>query len=346
MILYVCRYSKTMSSARYRGYGWADRLRTRGHSVKVIYVQRGYQRDHFFNKLKKALFLLRLMALLARAKVVVFQKYAPPVFLLKFLRKKRVVFDFDDRIYDMQLLLDRMSRIRSILHASDRIVVSVDALKEELTDHFPYLASRVAVIPTLIDLARFSERPPEGRPAAPKSNLVIGWVGSSGGFSYLELIEEVLFKLLHEFREKLTFRVVSDRPFLPRRFDFPVQNVRWALERECEYFSEIDLSIMPLDDSERARSKAGFKAIQSLAAGLPVVASAIGFNKEIIRHGENGFLAENPAEFYTYLKRLATDDPLRRKMGRTARQSAWKFDYSAWEKLYLEQIFSEEAPDR
>lgn len=333
-ILYVCRYSQIMASARYRGYGWAERLRGRGHKVKVIYLQRAFQRENIFTRVKRGSFLLRLIALLWRAEVIVFQKYAPPLFILNLLRSKRIIFDFDDRIYDMQLLADRMSRIRSILHAASRIIVSVPALQEELAERFPYLNSKISIIPTLVDLSRFSKVSPDKS----ESRVIIGWVGTSGGFPYIARIEEQLSKLLNEFGGQVAFRVISERPYIPAQFKFPVENVKWTLGREFEIFTSIDISIMPLDDSERAKSKAGFKAIQSLAAGLPVVVSPIGVNREIIQHGKNGFWAAAPADFYTYLKLLIVDSKLREKMGRAAKKSAAQFDYALWEEPYLKQL--------
>jgi glycosyltransferase involved in cell wall biosynthesis len=57
-----------------------------------------------------------------------------------------------------------------------------------------------------------------------------------------------------------------------------------------------------------------------MAAGLPVVANPVGVHREMIRHGENGFLAETPAEWAEAVGRLARDPALRRRMGRAGRR--------------------------
>jgi glycosyltransferase involved in cell wall biosynthesis len=53
---------------------------------------------------------------------------------------------------------------------------------------------------------------------------------------------------------------------------------------------------------------------------LPVVASPIGSNLEIVSDGRTGFLAETPDEWYDRMRRLAEDPDLRREMGVSARR--------------------------
>ena len=82
---------------------------------------------------------------------------------------------------------------------------------------------------------------------------------------------------------------------------------------------------MPLVDSRWERGKCGYKLIQFMACGLPVVASPVGVNGQIVSHGVNGFLAQDLHEWEEALRRLLSDKNLRRRMGAKGRKrvKAW-----------------------
>jgi glycosyltransferase involved in cell wall biosynthesis len=56
-----------------------------------------------------------------------------------------------------------------------------------------------------------------------------------------------------------------------------------------------------------------------MAAGLPVVASPVGANVEIVERSQAGMLASTPAEWERALGRLAGDVELRAELGRRGR---------------------------
>jgi glycosyltransferase involved in cell wall biosynthesis len=94
---------------------------------------------------------------------------------------------------------------------------------------------------------------------------------------------------------------------------------QWSEDREVADIQEMDIGIMPLPDAPWMRGKCGYKLIQYMACGLPVVASPVGVNRDIVDHGVNGFLAETPAEWAEALGTLVTDAALRQRMGAKAR---------------------------
>jgi glycosyltransferase involved in cell wall biosynthesis len=57
-----------------------------------------------------------------------------------------------------------------------------------------------------------------------------------------------------------------------------------------------------------------------MAAGLPVIASPVGVNSEIVDHGITGFLASSTEEWVKYLRILKDDLELRRTMGLAGRR--------------------------
>jgi glycosyltransferase involved in cell wall biosynthesis len=59
-----------------------------------------------------------------------------------------------------------------------------------------------------------------------------------------------------------------------------------------------------------------------MAAGLPVVASPVGVNRQMVVPGRNGYLAASTGEWLEAFRRLAHDTDLRLKMGQSGRSQA------------------------
>jgi glycosyltransferase involved in cell wall biosynthesis len=76
---------------------------------------------------------------------------------------------------------------------------------------------------------------------------------------------------------------------------------------------------MPLPEEPWALGKSGYKLVQYMACGLPVVASPVGVNSSIVEDGVNGLLAGDTKEWRAALTRLIDDAELRASMGRAGR---------------------------
>jgi L-malate glycosyltransferase len=77
--------------------------------------------------------------------------------------------------------------------------------------------------------------------------------------------------------------------------------------------------------------------MESMAAGLPVVACRVGGNDELIRDGENGFLATagNDEEIAHRIVMLLRQPELRKKLGAAAQRDAQKFSVDDVCKQYI-----------
>ena len=77
---------------------------------------------------------------------------------------------------------------------------------------------------------------------------------------------------------------------------------------------------MPLIDSPWERGKCGYKLIQYMACGKPVIASPVGINKDIVSHGINGYVALTVDEWVKAFRALYSDAENRLAMGAKGRK--------------------------
>ncbi|MEP7309697.1 MAG: glycosyltransferase [Acidobacteriota bacterium] len=243
--------------------------------------------------------------------------------LLALRRRPPIVFDFDDAIFlpsvsDANRLigaLKRPQKVESIIRRSRHVIAG----NEYLAGYARRFNPDVTMIPTCVDTERFVPAPDAAPKMSPTArDLTVGWIGSPTTASYIRSLAGVLQRVRD--RHPFTLRVSgTGGPFeLP---GLSVDNLTWSLDREVELFNTCDVGVYPLADDEWSKGKCGFKAIEFMACGVPVVAAAVGVNREIIQDGENGFLASTADEWVDKLTRLLMDPGLRRRFAAAGRRT-------------------------
>lgn len=184
-----------------------------------------------------------------------------------------------------------------------------------------YLAQRargagaplVEIVPTVIDLSRYKVK---SLSTSGADSLRIVWIGSPSTVPYLQLLHEPLLALAKRFN--FCLRVIGGEGL--KMPGVELENLAWSEATEVAMIHSSDVGVMPLRDTAWERGKCGYKLIQYMACGLPVVASPVGVNREIVREGENGFLAATTDEWLSALTRLFADAALRRRLGEKGRR--------------------------
>ena len=228
-----------------------------------------------------------------------------------------ILHDFDEAIFvpNIHPANRRWARLRSPgrLAAACRRASAVTVQNEFLAEFARGLNSRVTVIPTPVDTQ--ARRPRAARAPGP---VVIGWIGSDTTAPYLHLVDDALARVSAEC--EIVVRVVGGDYDNARLRRLEVES--FVLEREQSDLERIDIGILPEPDDLWTRGKGGYKALLYMAAGVPVVASRVGVNPDIVVDGETGFCVSTTEEWVGALRRLALDADLRERLGRAGRERA------------------------
>lgn len=225
-----------------------------------------------------------------------------------------IVYDFDDAVF-VPYLSPRnpaMSRMKfpGKTAAICRAAACVTVGNEYLADYARRWNDRVEVVPTTIDLSRYTLAD-----TATNDRPVIGWTGTHSTYQHLDGLQAALVTLAatHDF----VVRVIGPEDY--RMAGVDVENRRWRSGSEAEDLRGIDVGVMPLPDDPWSRGKCGAKALQYMGLGIATVCSPVGVNSEIVSHGVNGLLADSHDEWVTALSALLASAPERRRLGLAGR---------------------------
>lgn len=168
--------------------------------------------------------------------------------------------------------------------------------------------------------------------------MILGWSGSHSTSPFLYLLKEVLLEL----HKKMPFKllVMGDASFNIEGLD--VEAIPWSVENEIPTLQRFDIGLYPLPlDNQWVLGKSGLKALQYMAVGLPVVATAIGANYRIIENNKTGYLVKTKEEWVNQLEILLNDPLLRKNIGTAARQNVVEnYSIQATAPVYLAIIDS------
>lgn len=315
-VLLMSRYGSKGASSRVRFLQYLPFLRSQGIDVSIVplfsnaYLDALYRGNSRFQEVFIGYFR-RMIALLRVRKfdLVIVEKelfpFFPPI-AEKILRAVGVpyVVDYDDALFHRY---DCHSRaiVRRFLGRKIDVVMRnssvVIAGNEYLADRAQRAeAQKIEIIPTVVDANRYQIKPKE-----PDRLPLVGWIGTPQTSAYLQSLLPVFDSILKQVPAR--FVAVGARPE-----DFEGTQVEvwpWSEETEVQSIQQFDIGIMPLNDSPWERGKCGYKLIQYMACGLPVVASPVGVNSEIVSPGENGHLAETLDDWKASLIQLLEADP-------------------------------------
>lgn len=335
-MLALASYPVEAASSRYRITQFIEPLAARGIDVTfspfldASLFAALYKPARFLRRLPLVALriLLRVWALVraARADVVFVQRevalFGPPLieWLAAHVLRRPLVLDLDDATWIPYAspVYGRLATILKWPGKTDRLI----RWSRVVTCGSPHIAEFVrsrggdaVVIPTVVDTRLF-------RPGQTGNNDIptIGWIGTHSTYAYIERLLPIFERLVREVPFRLT--IIGAGRTEVRVSGVEVANRPWRMDREVDDFQSLDIGVYPIADDEWSAGKAGFKAVQYMAAGVPFVMSPVGVCATMGVPGRTHFAAVTDDDWLDALRRLLTDADLRQRMSCAGRAFA------------------------
>jgi glycosyltransferase involved in cell wall biosynthesis len=229
------------------------------------------------------------------------------------VRYPKYVVDYDDAwfVFYRNRLFLRNKLDRLMARAAAVTVGSA-----YLAAYAKQFSRRVEIFPTTVDTDVYGLK----KDIEDSGALVIGWMGSAATAPQLKRIERVFALLARE--RKFTLRCIGAGDKFSLSTNITWEKRVWSQQTEVAEIQRFDIGINPLEDDSFNRGKCGYKMVQYMACGVPVVASPVGANCDIVQNGIQGLHATTIEEWVEALRRLMDDRELRLRLGKAGRQQA------------------------
>jgi len=330
-----------VASTRFRLTQVLPYLRARGWDVRFEpfaedeFLSAFYTKGH---RLKKAAYLasrsLERLALAVRAAgvdAVFIQREAALIgpayteFILHSFKGLPLIMDFDDAIWDLNLprsahpIAARMLKDPTKCWYTMRRAACVIAGSKYLAERAREVNPNVEVVPTVVSSKTWTPWP--GRlqgeffgGGVPR----IGWVGTHTTAHQLALVEPALRQLRAEGHDFELHVVGAGENF--ELGTVQLESRPWRLDEEVREFQRIDIGLAPMHSEPVYEGKCGFKQLQYMAVGVPLVSSWVGGARDFVVDGENGLVAHTADDWYRHLKSLLESQELRSRLSLNGRR--------------------------
>lgn len=280
----------------------------------------------------RARLLERVEMLSSDTKCVFIQRqadiFAPLSVERRALDSRRLVYDVDDAIWldsrrangsAFAFMKGSRRKVEWLARRADHVIAGNDYL----ADYLGRFARHLTVVPSLVDVADYPLRVHQDGPA-----LTVGWIGSRTTAPYLDAVFPALERVAQRLKPRRVLLLTvgaSTQP--PLGVDY--EALPWTPENQRLALERIDIGIMPQPRRAWVLGKCGYKALQYMASGIPVVADDVGVAAGAI--GDAGRVVGKRESWVEALLNLATDAKARTELGtRGRRRVACKYSVERW----------------
>ena len=199
----------------------------------------------------------------------------------------------------------------AVFLSADRVVVTTSALKQTIVERYGIAKDRVRIIPNYVDTRRFG---PSTNSRQHNLLLFVGRLGKEKNIQALfEAVEglDVQMAVIGDgsLKEALMARTEKDR--LRVQFLGNVPNAELPA-----HLNQASVFVLPSHIEHHPKA-----LIEAMACGLPVIGTNVSGIRELIVHGETGYLCDtSPEGIRAAIEDVLADVDLRARMGRNARE--------------------------
>jgi len=326
-IIYLTKYSINGASSRLRSFQYFPLLEKENIDVTVrpffdeAYLENFYSgKKPSIPKLLKFYFtrFFTLFTIYKYDRVVIEKELFPYFFSwfekLFYMLNIKYIVDYDDAIfhnYDMSsnklISFFLKNKIANVMKNSHCVIAGNKYLAQKAKESG---ARKIVILPTVIDIDRYKTK--EGFSNLP---IVIGWIGSPTTFKYIKKFEPIFLKLKKMFDVELHIVGAKEEKPCAKEIKF----IEWSEANEVDLITKFDIGVMPLENTPWELGKCSYKLIQYMGCGIPVVASSVGMNNDVVQDGKNGFLVNDDNQWIQRLCDLIIDKEMRISLGNFGR---------------------------
>ncbi len=231
---------------------------------------------------------------------------------------RRLVYDVDDAIWldvrrgggahRLAAFKATPRKVRWLAARADHVMAG-NAI---LADHLSKLSSSVSIVPSLVDPGAIAVRRHADGP-----ELVLGWIGSRTTAPFVQRRRALLAQLAAALPGR-GLRLLMVGGTIDPVEGLELEARPWSPDAQADALGRMDVGLMPLPDTPWSRGKCAYKALQYMAAGVPVLADEVGIAGEVV--GDGGYVVSSDRQWLDALVALSSDRALRGRLGTAGRR--------------------------
>jgi glycosyltransferase involved in cell wall biosynthesis len=219
----------------------------------------------------------------------------------------------------MPLLLPR------VLRAAEAVVVYTESQRQVVASDYGVDPSRIVTVRNGVDASFFND---DDRALRAKPRIL--FVGRLVAEKNLPLLLEALAGVSERFDTTLVGEGPLEDKLRHQTADLGLANVHFYGRADGDELRNVyraaDIFVLPSKSEGMSLA-----LLEAGAMGLPVVATDLATNRQVVVHGESGFLVapDSPAAFKAALLEIVEDADRYQRMSRTARKLAQQYGWDA-----------------